>query len=73
MGFEEESVWWKGLCLNLDLDWGNRERFRLRLHRGKAIEIWMVNAMVFVEEIEERERIRENVCVCVVTKFEDVV
>jgi len=65
MGFEEESVW----CLNLDLDWGNRER--LRLQRGKAIEFWMVNAMVFGRDWRERERIRENECV--VTKFEDVV
>lgn len=54
MGFEEESVW----CLNLDLDWGKRER--LRLQRGKAIEFWMV---YFLLKRLKRERIRENVCV----------
>lgn len=70
MGFEEEeedeSVWWKGLSLNLDLDWGKRER--LRLHRGKAIDFECSNAMVF--QRYWRKRKKEE---CVVEKFEAVV
>jgi hypothetical protein len=54
--------------LNLDLDWGKRERLRLRLHRGKAIDFEWWNAMVF--QRYWRKRKREE---CVVEKFEVVV